>query len=167
MLHIAKASNEGVCFCECDDALMAVPDQLDCPWCGCGWLLTCAKCGKAFTFGRGVEVEGDLEAMVREDLAGRGWKKEAVREMLESATEYLRALLEDVEEGREYVYLDGAIIPADAEVPIEFDGVYARHELWELPHVKGRSDPDALHRAFEEPSYWLDRRVEDEGEESD
>jgi hypothetical protein len=110
MLMLKKASNDGVCFCECEDGLVGVPDQLDCPWCGCGWLFTCAKCGLAFTFATPVEVDLDLTELVHREYVRRGFDGEDLAELVEAGVEYLADKFEDLEPGREYVYLDGAII---------------------------------------------------------
>jgi hypothetical protein len=164
MLHITRASSDGVCFCDCKDCLMAVPDQLDCPWCGCGWLLTCDKCGKAFTFGKVVEIDADLDDLIRADLAKRGYSKRDVKEFAGPARELMDIVLSDLEKDVEYVYLDGVLIPIDAEGPIEFEGMHSRHWLDSLPHLGLRSDPDALAGSLADPEYWESRRLEEEDE---
>lgn len=45
-----KADDDVLSHCTCTDAPAQSSSQLDCPWCGCGWLISCATCGKAFTF---------------------------------------------------------------------------------------------------------------------
>src|SRR5262249_6838134 len=57
-LYLRKASDELVSHCRCaeSEALITSPGQMDCPWCGCGWLFICSRCRKAFTFAEGVEV---------------------------------------------------------------------------------------------------------------
>ena len=62
-LYLRKANNDLVSHCRCakEDALISSPCQMDCPWCGCGWLFTCSRCRKAFTFAEGVEVHESWE----------------------------------------------------------------------------------------------------------
>jgi len=56
--HLPRQDNDDLCsHCSCDPAYITFPPQMDCPWCGCGWLFTCTRCRKAFTFARGVEVD--------------------------------------------------------------------------------------------------------------
>src|SRR5262249_18861030 len=51
-VYLRKANNDLVSHCACAqaDALVTAPSQMDCPWCGCGWLFICSRCRKAFTF---------------------------------------------------------------------------------------------------------------------
>ena len=156
MLYIAKASNEGVCFCECEDSLMSVPDQLDCPWCGCGWLFCCTNCGKAFTFGKAVEVSFELhDEFILADFDRRGFPEEMLtQEFAASMREMLLELLADVEEGVEYVYFDGILIPTDYDDRIAFGGLHSVHDLSELPHLAVRDDSDALRASLGTPDYW-------------
>ena len=68
--YIAKANNDVLSHCQCADTLAAGPAQLDCPWCGCGWLFSCIKCRKAFTFGRVVSAPVDSA----DSPLGWGWR---------------------------------------------------------------------------------------------
>ncbi len=45
-----KANDDVLSYCSCVGEPAMSTGQLDCPWCGCGWLISCAKCGKAFTY---------------------------------------------------------------------------------------------------------------------
>ncbi|HJN76044.1 MAG TPA: hypothetical protein QGF58_19085 [Myxococcota bacterium] len=49
---LIKDSDDLLSFCKCDTGLVGVPGQLDCPWCGCGWMLSCIDCRKSFVFAR-------------------------------------------------------------------------------------------------------------------
>jgi hypothetical protein len=68
---LTKASDMVISHCRCpsENALIMFPAQMDCPWCGCGWLFTCRTCRKAFTFATAVEVEASLEELARQDLS--------------------------------------------------------------------------------------------------
>lgn len=62
-LYLRKANDGFVSHCKCDkaDALISSPSQMDCPWCGCGWLFICSRCCKAFTFVEAVQVDESWE----------------------------------------------------------------------------------------------------------
>jgi len=49
MVYLVKASNDLISHCKCEYAPIGAPGQMDCPWCGCGWLFLCPKCRRAFT----------------------------------------------------------------------------------------------------------------------
>src|SRR5688572_5768660 len=93
--------------------MITFPPQMDCPWCGCGWLFTCIACRKAFTFAQGVLVNETWEATARRDLTN-GWRKEPSEEEIGQWVEAMRELLAEVQVGRQYVCFDGLIIPTDA-----------------------------------------------------
>jgi hypothetical protein len=48
-LYLRKANDDFVSHCKCPkaDSLISSPGQMDCPWCGCGWLFICSRCNKA------------------------------------------------------------------------------------------------------------------------
>ena len=59
-LRRADDQGSGLCFCVCPvEETLAYTGQKDCPWCGCGWLWSCYRCGKAFS--------------VAQDGAGNRW----------------------------------------------------------------------------------------------
>lgn len=169
MLVLKKASEDGVCFCTCKEGLVGVPNQLDCPWCGCGWLFCCVTCGKAFTFATPVEVDADLTELVRQDYLRRGYEEDELAELVEPGVEYLTDMYEDLEPGHEYVYLDGAIIDTATEPPIQFEGFAAAHDLAAIPHLAARQDPSQFDATVGDPEYWESRALpeEDESEEDD
>ena len=39
-IYLEKDNDQLVSFCSCEPAYITYPPQLDCPWCGCGWLFT-------------------------------------------------------------------------------------------------------------------------------
>lgn len=175
MIHITRASSQGVCHCSCPDSLMSVPDQLDCPWCGCGWLFTCHRCGKGFTFGKAVRSDMKLRDFVLKDFRQRDVPQELLqdKDFIDGCVESIAEMFEQVEVGKEYVYFDGILIPTDFDGPIEFEGLFAAHELQTLPHLELRDDPDAAKHILGDPRYWTDRELpplddeDEEGEEFD
>ena len=156
-VYLVKESADLVCHCKCADALITFPPQMDCPWCGCGWLFTCIECRKAFTFARGVLVDETLEKIAVRDLRNR-WEKEPAPKDVVEWVEAMRILLKDVEVGREYVYLDGFFIAADAE-KVAFEGWAARHGLPRMPQSQARVDANALERSLGDINYWRARWV--------
>ncbi len=163
-LHLEKANEAGICHCKCERALVAAPGQLDCPWCGCGWLFSCAECGKAFTYAKPVIMHTPLEKLVEMDMLGRGWDNDP--EFFGSCTDAMREMLAEIEEGIEYVYLDGYFLPLDAE-DFSLEGMHANHEITELPHAVELKSPGALSAALGEPDYWEERRRDDDEEQEE
>jgi hypothetical protein len=107
--YITKANNDVLSHCQCDNEIAAGPSQLDCPWCGCGWLISCMKCRKAFTFARVVDVDRSYADIVREDFANRG---ETVGEdEIEHGAEWMAGAMADLTVGDTVVYLDGSYLP--------------------------------------------------------
>ena len=133
---------------------------MDCPWCGCGWLFTCVTCRKAFAFAEGVEVDSTWEEIARQDLGG--WSENPSSQDIKDWVEVMRELLADVEPHRQYVYLDGQIIPADV-TKFVFDGWYAHHEFNSLPHVAAMNDKTLVEKLLANPDYWICNALADEG----
>ncbi len=161
-LHLERANTRGICHCTCERALVAAPSQLGCPWCGCGWLFCCMMCGKAFTYAKPVLIDYPLRELVERDLLARGWKRDD--EWFESETAYLADLMSDIEEGCEYVYLDGVIFPLDTR-EIEFDGLHSHHRFATLPHADELENPGALDAAIGDAAYWEARRLPPQDDE--
>ena len=71
-LYLRKANDDLVSNCRCAkaEALITAPCQMDCPWCGCGWLFICSHCRKAFTFAEAFEVEESWEATGERAIRG-------------------------------------------------------------------------------------------------
>ena len=46
IVYLKKASNELISHCGCEESRISYPAQMDCPWCGCGWLFSCITCRK-------------------------------------------------------------------------------------------------------------------------
>ena len=68
IIYLVKANDDLVSHCQCEQGIIAEPGQVGCPWCGCGWLFSCIKCRKAFTFATAVEIDKTWEELAREDL---------------------------------------------------------------------------------------------------
>ena len=159
---VLKANNDLISFCTCAEA-MATTGQLDCPWCGCGWLFTCTQCRKAFTFG--VVAESDLTPRQIGQRLQSSDPASVDEEDAEGAWEWLEYELEPLSVGQTVIYLDGAIRPVDTE-NLTFNGWCARHEFTRLPHktVKDRADLDAF---FGDKNYWLDRELPEDFDHED
>ncbi len=133
IVYLEKANNDFVSHCSCETAYVSFPGQLDCPWCGCGWLFTCMDCRKAFTFANAIEVEQSWEQLAVRDITSKGGHppdEDDVGEWVEA----MKALHAEVELGQEYVYIDGMYVPSSAD-KVEFEGWYASHELAYVPQV--------------------------------
>ena len=154
MLYLQKASNELISHCKCETAYISSPGQMDCPWCGCGWLFTCSTCRKAFTFAEAVDVDFTLEDIVRRDFEERGTAK-ATDEEVKAAVEFMTIFLDCLELGQRYVYLDGYVIPVDAD-EVSFEGFHSSHHLRVVPQVEGLRDPVILRDLLGNPKYWRD-----------
>jgi len=157
LLYLIKSNDDVISHCRCKHAPISSPDQMDCPWCGCGWLFVCSHCGKAFTFAKAVEIDESLEEIARGELRRR-WKREPG---LEEVADWVRAMvdfLNGIEVGQEYVYLDGAVLPVDSEA-ITLTGWSARHELPRLPQVEARMSRKLLDNTLVRETYWRQRQL--------
>ena len=150
--YLKKANDDVISFCACGDGRVTFPAQMDCPWCGCGWLFTCITCRKAFTFAEGVEIEGTWEDLAREDIRNR-WKEYPSDEDVASWIEGMKDITRDVRSGVRYVVIDGSVIPAGSK-NVEFDGWHAYHEFAELPQEEARSDKSILDVRLSNREYW-------------
>jgi len=158
-IYLRKANDDLISFCMCDkaEALISEPGQMDCPWCGCGWLFTCMKCRKAFTFAEGFEVGKSWEDLADRDIRGFYEHAPEPRET-QAWTASMKSLLQDAQVGEQYVYFDGHVIPRSAE-SVHFVGWNSKHELGFLPHVAALEDPEILDGLLRSVDYWLDTEV--------
>jgi hypothetical protein len=115
-LYLTKANNDVISHCSCTDALVTFPSQMDCPWCGCGWLFTCIECRKAFVFARAIETDQTWEDLARRDLTNKWHESPSEDDILDWATA-MEELMQDLVLNQEYVYLDGFFLPLDAKGP--------------------------------------------------
>jgi len=166
-LYLQKANDKLVCHCTCDEAYITFPPQMDCPWCGCGWLFCCAKCRKAFAFARAVEVNESWEETALRDLKNRGAEfEEPTEEDIAAWVEAMQVMCQDLEAGEEYVYLDGWFIPTNTE-EIVIEGLHSYHELDGVPQVMALTEPEILTELLGNQEYWTENQVppdEDEHE---
>jgi hypothetical protein len=158
--YLRKANDQLVSHCRCAaaDALITSPGQMDCPWCGCGWLFTCVVCRKAFTFAEAVEVEESWEALAERDIRAfyrRGPEEGEVEEWIQ----VMQLLLRDIRPGERYVYLDGWVIAIDAE-DIDIEGWHSRHELDIVPQVAALEDPWVRSEMLGSPDYWQSNAID-------
>lgn len=169
MIHLTRAPSDTSAACRCPDSLMAVPDQSETPWDGSGWLCACHKCGKSFTFGKAIKVNMKLRDFVLKDLKQRDLPKELLndRDFIDGCCESIEEMLADLEEGKEYVYFDGVLIPTDYEGQIEFDGLFAAHDLPTVPHLELKKDKNAARHLLGDPRYWNDRALPPMDDEED
>jgi hypothetical protein len=156
---LCKASDDGLSHCACQAPLAALPGQLDCPWCGCGWMIACATCHKAFTFARVVEIDRSHEDLVRADLLDRGLPEVDAAEVRDGVA-WLAETFADFEVGDTVVYLDGRYVRADPR-PVAFEGLYAAHDHPGPPQVAAARAGRPLTEDLGRPQWWFDRERPD------
>jgi hypothetical protein len=151
---ITKANDAVLSHCQCEHPLASLPGQLDCPWCGCGYLMTCTFCRKAFTYGKIINVDRTFSELVAADRQRGGYDTDQadVREDVDQITE----MLEPFAEGDTVLYFDGCYFAAD-ERDLRFAGIFAEHDLLVLPHELARVGLTSLSDTVGQPSYWLER----------
>jgi hypothetical protein len=157
-VYLERDDSELVCHCNCDNALITFPPQMDCPWCGCGWLFTCIECRKAFTFARGVKVKDSWEELARRDLANRSGSKPS-KEDISGWVVAMKELMAGVQVGERYVCFDGYFVQVD-EPSLRFEGWHSRHKLDFVPQVAALKDPSITQRILSNPEYWRSRALE-------
>ncbi len=163
-IYLAKANNKLVSHCKCKNkALITFPPQMDCPWCGCGWLFTCIACRKAFTFAKGIETDEPLSDLARRDLANLQGKTPDKKDISQWVA-YMRGILADVKPGKEYVYLDGVFVPSDA-TGIKYIGEHAMHNLDFVPQVKALEDESVIESILTNVDYWQRNALSDDERE--
>jgi hypothetical protein len=156
-VYLAKASDDVVSHCRCELALIESPAQMDCPWCGCGWLFTCASCGKAFTFAQGVWLEESWEQTANRVMS-RLLRRPPQADEAAAWVAGMRELLENVIEAEQYVYLDGFVIPRQVS-GLDVEGIHSRHDLRFLPHVRALTDRNVLKQTLSSEQYWRQNQL--------
>src|SRR5437016_12366537 len=106
MIYLRKANNDIINWCKCTDGYISSPGQMDCPWCGCGWLFICSRCRKAFTFAEAVEIDESWEQTAHRSIRGHYERDPKVGEV-EEWIEFMQILLKSIQLGQMYVYLNG------------------------------------------------------------
>lgn len=161
-VYLAKDSEQLIGHCACDDGLITFPGQMDCPWCGCGWMFACVGCRRAFTFARGVMTDRPWEELARQDFVGVGLG-EPQPDQVESWVVEMKGMLTGIEPGRRYVYLDGAFFPADVG-PVQFEGWYSSHDLPLAPQTAALTNPQILKSVLANRDYWTSRQIPESGD---
>ena len=152
-----KANDQVLSHCDCEGPPAMSTGQLDCPWCGCGWLISCSRCKTAFTYGVIKETEVPIVELGWREVAARGLD-DVTEEEIEAWAEAMGEAFEPFEAGQTVVYLDGSYWSLDAK-DVAFDGYFARHTLKTLPHAEALKRPEALREILGDKTYWLDRAL--------
>lgn len=155
---IFKANNDVLSHCDCVDEPAMSSGQLDCPWCGCGWLISCSKCGKAFTYAVVKETDVPLVEIGRRDAQRRGLT--VTDQECEEWAAGMAEAFGPFEVGDIVVYLDGEYWLLGTR-NISFEGYFATHDLVELPHATALREPNALRALLGEKAYWFERERPD------
>jgi len=116
-----KANDDVLSHCRCEGAPAMSEGQLDCPWCGCGWLIACSQCRKSFTFAEVRETDIPLLELGRREAEARGLKDITDEEVADWA-EGMADRLSHFEIGDIVVYLDGLYWRID-ETDIAFNAL--------------------------------------------
>jgi hypothetical protein len=153
--YIAKANDNVISHCKCRAPLASPPGQLDCPWCGCGWMICCTDCGKAFVYGKVVNADDTYDTLIRMNYVRRGYTN-VTDEELQNDARMMEEMLTPFEVGDIVVYFDGCYFSVGEE-PIEFEGLYASHKLDRLPHAIALKRPEYLREVLGDVNYWLSR----------
>jgi len=176
--YLRKACDAGVCHCRCtpEDALVQLPPgQLDCPWCGCGWLWSCAKCHKAFTFAERFVAAGSLaELLLANDSRASSWLRRLIgRPRAHPDLDDIEEFLADCDQSgviarvqrdkevltvpehlyRMLVYFDGRAIAADV-AGFTTSGIHGAHSLDVVPQVEALSDRSIVDGLLANRAYW-------------
>ncbi|MFK7820241.1 MAG: hypothetical protein AB8G99_16080 [Planctomycetaceae bacterium] len=157
-----KSNQQLISHCECDNEPAMSTCQMDCPWCGCGWLFSCSKCSKAFTFAEVRETDLSLEQIAKREASTRGIQDSIGDDDIADWVLNMSQIVGEFEVGDQVVYIDGEYLKSDAE-SVEFDGYFAAHKFEKLPHAEAlATNPDLLDEILGQPSYWFDRELPDD-----
>jgi hypothetical protein len=154
-----KANDDVLSHCTCDWEPAMSTGQLDCPWCGCGWLISCSRCKRSYTFAVVRETDVSLFELGRREAAARGLGPVAADD-IQMWADAMSEALDVFQPGDIVVYLDGSYWSLDA-TSIAFDGYFASHTLERLPHAEALTDRPRLRAVLGDRSYWLDRERPD------
>ena len=164
-VYLRKANDDFVSHCKCAkaDALISSPGQMDCPWCGCGWLFICSRCHNAFTFAEAFEVQETWEETGDRTVRAL-YQREPEPGEVNEWVGFMQILLKGVELGGQYVYLHGYVIPRTAE-GVTIEGWHAHHDLDFVPHVAAMDNPGIYHDLLCSREYWQSNRAESQDSE--
>lgn len=157
--YLKKHNDELISHCKCEFAIAAYPPQMNCPWCGCGWLLTCIDCRKAFTFAEAIELDTTWEELAKRDIESRGHKT-ASAEDIDCWVDSMKEIMAEIEVGKVYVCLDGNIIPANAK-SVDIEGWMSKHDFEFVPQVEALKDPSIIDKYLSNSEYWHANEFDD------
>lgn len=159
-LFLRKANDDLISHCRCvvDHALIMGPNQLECPWCGCGWLFICGNCRKAFTFAEAFETNEPWEMTASRALRAM-YQREPGADQIEGWINAMKVLLKGIQPGVRYVYFDGWMILTHA-TSVRIEGWHSEHDLDFVPHVAALHDPDVDAKILSSQDYWLSTAIE-------
>ena len=162
-LYLRKANDDLVSHCRCGkaDALISSPGQMDCPWCGCGWLFICSRCRKAFTFAEVVEINESWGQTADRTIRAL-YRREPEEGEAEEWVGFMKILLKDIQSGLQYVYLDGWVIPTTAG-GVHIQGWHSHHDLEFVPQVAALEDPQVQTSLLSSREYWLSTAIDQGG----
>jgi hypothetical protein len=160
-LWLVKDSDDVVNWCTCAESAAGTFPQADCPWCGCGWLFSCAFCRKCFTFARFEWFDESLESLAQR-LARAQYGDRMAEDAAVEMARFMAWAAEGWNAGDRVVVIDWQLIGVGEEGPFEFDGAFAHHELEELPQVQELATPGVLEATLGSREYWIERELRDE-----
>ncbi len=153
ILYLVKSSNEFVSHCLCDFAPISYPGQLDCPWCGCGWLFTCMNCQKGFTFAKAVRIKQSWRSLAQVDI----FRNSGEMANYKSSSDWIAdmgSLLEEIIENHVYSYIDWNVLDTGCG-KVRFKGDVMKHKFDSNPHrsaISAGLSKDTFELA--KRSYW-------------
>ncbi len=130
---------------------------MECPWCGCGWLFTCISCRKAFTFATAIETDEPWDEIARRDIMGQTGS-DPDDEYVAQWVAAMKEITADVVPGKEYVCLDGVLVPSEA-TGLQYTGWHAAHDLDFVPQVRALEDESILEEILGNLDYWQTNAV--------
>ncbi len=157
IIYLKKSSNDLLSHCKCEDALISYTAQLDCPWCGCGWLFSCIQCRKAFSFAEAVELDMSWEEIAQLDIYKHS-KEKASSGDISDWVEDMEWMLQDIEIGTKYSILDGVVIPVESGA-FEYKGWNSKHKFESNPHIAAINDDQVIQTKFSNREYWESNKV--------
>ncbi len=157
-VFLAKANDNLISHCTCRQTWIGAPAQVDCPWCGCGWLFICPTCRRAFTFARAEPCDLTWEQLAHRDLDGK-YGRQPSQEDIDEWIGFMKMLTQEIEPGKEYVYIDGWVFPAD-ETDLRFEGMHSWHELAVVPQLAALADRKSLDQTLANRLYWDEHNLD-------
>jgi hypothetical protein len=161
-LYLRKANDELVSHCRCSpsDAWISSPAQMDCPWCGCGWLFVCGRCRKSFTFGEAFETTEPYDQIARRFMPRYGSRAPEADEITKWV-EWMRILTKGIQAGQRCVYLDGWILPID-DGAVSVEGWHSTHQIKFVPQVEALARRQVIDELLSSKDYWLSTKLPDD-----